>query len=149
VTRVATAPLATKGRRDRPVLAHPQWPVTVQPADGSDVRDALLMASVARREEKGSDVNVATHLVIDVLTDAVDAVVVVSNDSDLELPVRFSRGRVPVGLVNPTRGYPAGRLNGDPGDGVGGHWWHQLHPADLQACQLPEQIGALRRPAPW
>lgn len=43
--------------------------------------DRLLMATVRKREEKGSDVNVASHLLFDVLTDAVDGAVVVSNDS--------------------------------------------------------------------
>lgn len=107
------------------------------------------MASVARREEKGSDVNVASHLLIDVLEQRVDAVVVVSNDSDLEFPVREARKRVAVGLVNPTKGYPAGRLNGDASDGVGGHWWHQLTDLDVRASQLPTNVGKLSRPAEW
>lgn len=107
------------------------------------------MASVARREEKGSDVNVAAHLLVDVLTKAVDAAVVVSNDSDLKLPIDVARGVVPVGLINPTKGFPAGALNGAPGDGVGGHWWYQLTAADFTAAQLPHQTHGLRKPAGW
>jgi len=84
------------------------------------------MASVSRREEKGSDVNVATHLLIDVLEKNIDAAVVVSNDSDLKKPIEVSRTHVPVGLVNPTKSYPAGALNGSPTVGVGEHWWYQL-----------------------
>ena len=79
----------------------------------------------------------------------VDAAVVVSNDSDLASPVTPARLRVPVGLVNPTAGYPAGALNGDPADGVGGHWWYQLTPAELMACQLPVILGRVRRPPGW
>lgn len=101
------------------------------------------MASVARREEKGSDVNVASHLLLDALDGRIDAAVVVSNDSDLEFPVRQMRLRIPVGTVNPTKGFPAGRLNGAPGEGVGGHWWHQLTAAELTAAQLPLHVGAL------
>lgn len=153
VARVATAPLATR-RSDRPRdlrprLVHPEWPVMVQDGRGADVSDAVFMASVARREEKGSDVNVAAHLLIDLLTDVVDAAVVISNDSDLEFPVAYARGRVPVGLVNPTKGYPAGRLNGDPTTGLGRHWWYQLTADDLRASQLPERVGTLHRPAQW
>lgn len=107
------------------------------------------MASVARREEKGSDVNVASHLLLDVLTGSVEAAIVISNDSDLAFPVRQARLRVPLGLVNPTKGYPAGALNGAPNDGVGGHWWHQLTAADLTACQLPATVGSTRRPTGW
>jgi uncharacterized LabA/DUF88 family protein len=149
VTRVATAPLAVEGRRGRPEISRPQWPLVVQDGAGSAVPDALFMASVARREEKGSDVNVASHLLIDVLTGTVDAAVVVSNDSDLAFPVQHARSLVPVGLVNPTRGYPAGRLNGDPRDGAGSHWWYQLSRDDLYATQLPDSVGRVSRPAPW
>lgn len=112
VARVATAPLATPDRRGRPRLTRAAWPLQVRDGAGSDVPAATFMASVARREEKGSDVNVASHLLIDVLTDRVDAVIVVSNDSDLEFPVRHARTLVPVGLVNPTPGYAATRRAG-------------------------------------
>ena len=89
----------------------------VQDSTGVDVPSARFMASVARREEKGSDVNVATHLLVDVFGGAVDAAVVISNDSDLKLPIDIARGVVPVGLVNPTKGYPAGALNASPAPG--------------------------------
>lgn len=61
VTRTATAPLATAGRKGQPVIAHPSWPVMVKDGSGNSSPDAVFMASVARREEKGSDVNVASH----------------------------------------------------------------------------------------
>ncbi len=89
---------------------------------------ASFMVSVARREEKGSDVNVASHLLIDVLTDRVDAVVVVTNDSDLAFPLAHARTLVPVGTVNPTPGFTAGKLRGEPAEGAGGHWWCRLTP---------------------
>lgn len=149
VSRVATAPLATKGRRDKPVITHADWPVMVRDSSEQDVQGATFMASVARREEKGSDVNVASHLLVDVLTGAVDAALVISNDSDLAFPVGHARGRVPVGLVNPTKGFPAGAMNGQPTAGAGGHWWYQLTPADLMACQMPASVGRVRRPTGW
>lgn len=149
VARVATAPLATKDRRGRPVITTAAWPVMVRDAEGTAVPAATYMASVARREEKGSDVNVASHLLVDVLTEAVDAAVVVSNDSDLAFPVGYARGRVPVGLVNPTAGYPAGAMNGDAADGVGRHWWYQLTPEDLGRCQLPDRVAHLSKPDGW
>ena len=66
------------------------------------------MASVARQEEKGSDVNGASHLLVDTLTGTIDAAVVINNDSDLAYPIACARERLPVGLVNPTKGYRAG-----------------------------------------
>jgi hypothetical protein len=149
VTRVATNPLANRDHKGRPVLVRPAWPLMVQDDAGTPLPDARFMVSVARREEKGSDVNVASHLLLDVLAGSVDAAVVVSNDSDLAFPVRQARLRVPVGLVNPTKNYPAGALNGDPSDGVGGHWWHKLTPAELTTAQLPTPIGRLHRPSGW
>ena len=68
------------------------------------------MVSYLDLEEKGSDVNVASHLLSDVLTTRVDAAVVISNDSDLALPLRLARKKVPVGLVNPGSRYLAGAL---------------------------------------
>lgn len=149
VTRVATNPLANRDRKGRPVLVRPAWPLMVQDDTGTPIPGARFMVSVARREEKGSDVNVASHLLLDVLAGTVDAAVVVSNDSDLAFPIKQARLRVPVGLVNPTKNYPAGALNGDPTDGVGGHWWHQLTAAELTAAQLPSPIGRLHRPSGW
>ncbi|MGL5810862.1 MAG: NYN domain-containing protein [Nocardioides sp.] len=149
VSRVATAPLATANRRGRPVLTRPAWPIMVKDSTIGDVPDAMFMASVARREEKGSDVNVAAHLLLDVLQGAVDAAIVISNDSDLVFPIQQARLRVPVGTVNPTRSMLAGDLKGNPADGVGGHWWCQLTATDLSSCQLPAQVGTLTKPAPW
>lgn len=150
VERVATAPLATAGRNGKPVVTRPAWPLMVQDGSNNDVPGARFMASVARREEKGSDVNVASHLLIDVLRGDVDAAVVVSNDSDLAFPIAFVRDLVPVGLINPTKGYRAGKLAASAQSGVGRHWWYQLNPQDWHDHQLPEQIGdRLRKPSPW
>lgn len=149
VARTATAPLATADRRGRPVLTEANWPLMVRDAQGSDVALATFMASVARREEKGSDVNVASHMLVDVLGGAVDAAVVVSNDSDLKMPVDVVRQQVPLGLINPTKGYPAGALNAGPGTGVCSHWWYQLTAADFTSHQTPTTVGRLTKPVGW
>ena len=109
----------------------------------------VVMATVRRWEEKGSDVNVASHLLRDVFTGAVDAAVVVTNDSDLGLPLRMAREVVPVGTLNPQNGYLAGALRGLPTDGVGRHWWRQLSMQDFTAHQLPDPVGPYRKPANW
>lgn len=111
--------------------------------------EGLILATVRKREEKGSDVNVASHLLFDVLTSAVDAAVVISNDSDLELPLRMARERVPVGTVNPSTNPTAGALKGLPADGVGGHWWRRLTAHEFCASQLPDPVGRLRKPEGW
>jgi uncharacterized LabA/DUF88 family protein len=46
---------------------------------------------VIKTEEKGSDVNLATHLIVDAFRNDFDVAVVVSNDSDLLEPIRIVR----------------------------------------------------------
>jgi hypothetical protein len=151
VARVKQAPLAVRAsaQNGRPDLVHPQWPIVVQDADGKPVNDAVFMVSYAHREEKGSDVNVASHLLVDVLSGAVDAAIVVSNDSDLKFPIRYARTRVPVGVINPSDNYTAGALRGKPDDGGGGHWWRTLTADDFRAAQLPDRVEGLSKPAGW
>lgn len=114
-------------------------------------RDAAgsVRRTITVREEKGSDVNVAAHLLIDLHTDEIDAAVLITNDSDLRLPANHARLHLPVGTVNP-RGTPtAAALRGHPGDGAGGHWWYSLTAEDFSACQLPESVGGHRKPEGW
>lgn len=149
VTGVRARPLAVRGPSSAPVLVRSGWPVVVQSPLGRPQQDAVFMASTLHQEEKGSDVNVASHLLVDVLTGRVDAAVVVSNDSDLEYPVAFARNRVPLGLVNP-RGTPcAGALRGHPDQGAGRHWWRGLRHRDFTEHQLPERAGRYVRPRAW
>ncbi|MDD2921121.1 MAG: NYN domain-containing protein [Anaerolineales bacterium] len=62
-------------------------------------------ATVIKTEEKGSDVNIATHLLLDGFRNAYELAVVVSNDSDLLLPIRVVTEQFgkPVGLLNPQK----------------------------------------------
>lgn len=148
VNRVSTSPLAVKGRRGKPHIVTPAWPIMVRDGD-SDVGSANFFVSVARREEKGSDVSVAAHLLIDMFEHRIDAAVIISNDSDLAFPIREARRRVPLGVINPTKGYPAGKLADEPTFGVGDHWWHQLTAEEVTRNQLPNPVGRVRKPAPW
>jgi hypothetical protein len=149
VARVKTLPLAVKGPNDRPILTKPDWPVMIKDSAGKRMPDAVFMVSVANREEKGSDVNVATHLTADVLSGAIDAAIVISNDSDLQLPVRRARLLVPVGVINPSTGQTAGALRASATDGVGRHFWRQLGPDDFLRHQLPNPAAGYRSPTGW
>ena len=50
-------------------------------------------ANVVSTEEKGSDVNLATHLLLDAFDGKFDVAVIISNDSDLATPVGITRNR--------------------------------------------------------
>ncbi|MFB9411907.1 NYN domain-containing protein [Dactylosporangium matsuzakiense] len=149
ITKLVKAPLAVRGPNGRPTLYTSDWPTMIQDANGQPVPNARFMVSVMQREEKGSDVNVASHLLLDLLHKRVNAAVVISNDSDLAFPVAEARTLIPVGVVNPSSNFTAGALRGSPTGGVGQHWWYQLSVADLTAAQLPTQIGVLTRPNGW
>lgn len=60
-------------------------------------------AEVVKMEEKGSDVNIATYMLIDAFRKDCDQLVVITNDSDLAEPVRIINKelRIPVGVFNP------------------------------------------------
>jgi uncharacterized LabA/DUF88 family protein len=60
-------------------------------------------AKVIKTEEKGSDVNIATHLLVDGFRKDYELAVVVSNDSDLLMPIQIVTQEFgkPVGLLNP------------------------------------------------
>jgi len=104
---------------------------------------------VRKIEEKGSDVSLAAHLVCDALDGAVDAVFLVSNDSDFVDALRLARerGGVEIGLIAPTPA-PARSLLALELDHV-----RHVRSAALRASQLPDRIrdehGAVTRPARW
>lgn len=106
-------------------------------------------ATVLRTEEKGSDVNLAVHLVNDAWLDSYDCAVVISNDSDLAEALRVVRlhhpGKV-IGLVFP-------RFRGHPSRELVRHATFVKHLGRLvlKNCQLPRRIPgtSLRRPEDW
>jgi hypothetical protein len=61
------------------------------------------MVKIGKIEEKGSDVNLASHLVRDALIGRFEQALVISNDTDLVEPIRIAAIRAPVGIVAPRR----------------------------------------------
>lgn len=149
VERVNIGPLAVEGPNRRPSLVDPSQLQVVGDTPGIRITSDRVLVSYSRREEKGSDVNVASHLLIDVYDARIDAALVVSNDSDLEFAVRCARTKVPVGMVNPSRNRLAGKLKDDGKSGISGHFSTQLTVDDFKRSQLPPQVGALTRPKGW
>jgi len=76
-------------------------------------------ADVLKMEEKGSDVNIATYMLVDAFRKDCDQLVVVTNDSDLAEPVRIINKEllIPVGVFNPQTNDTAtrrSRVTGQP-----------------------------------
>lgn len=111
------------------------------------VTQALQRVEV--REEKGSDVNLATHLLTDAFDDDFEMAVIVSNDSDLVGPIEVVRGRFGrrVGVLNPQSGYSGALYRAAT-------FYKRLPKAELANCQFDDPVrdvdGTLiRKPQGW
>ena len=117
----------------------PRVPVPGQPQE---------YVRVVKTEEKGSDVNLATHLLHDAHMRRFEVAVIVSNDSDLLEPVRIVRDQLgkKVGILNPHK---------KPSRALLPHidFIKQIRAGVLQASQFPatmsDQHGTFTKPAGW
>ena len=103
---------------------------------------------VLRPEEKGTDVNLAVHLIDDAWRDNYDCAVVVSNDSDFAEAIRMVNlvsGKKKVGLINPSRNWMPENLSE--------HAMFVLFvtPHVLKKSQLPSPIPGTKiaKPSTW
>jgi len=108
--------------------------------------DAVI-AEVHTMEEKGSDVNLAAHLLNDAWKGLFDVAAVISNDTDLVTPIRIVTTELKraVYVVCPGRWPMADKLRN-----VASHVRH-IHRPMLQAAQLPSPIPGttLSKPPGW
>ena len=107
-----------------------------------------LIVDIKTFEEKGSDVNVASHLLIDIYEKKIDAAIVVSNDGDLQFALHHARTLVPVGLINPGTKFTVNLLM-EPHDPNSLNWWATATPDDYVNCQFPNFVGDLEKPSGW
>lgn len=125
-----------------------------QPAQGTkkgrkptQPRPDAVISEVHTMEEKGSDVNLAVHLLNDAWKGSFDTAVVISNDTDLVTPIRMvsvEQGK-PVFVV-----CPSGRRMASPLAQVATHKRH-VRRGMLRAAQFPVNIPGLSisKPATW
>ena len=106
-----------------------------------------VVAEVHTMEEKGSDVNLAAHLLNDAWEGLFDVAVVISNDTDLVTPIRMVsvERKKPVFVVCPGRWSIAPRLR-DVASRV-----RHIRPAMLKAAQFPDHLPetTLSKPPDW
>lgn len=104
---------------------------------------------VIKTEEKGSDVNLATHLMMDAFDNLFDVAVVLSNDSDLAEPMRLVKQRFgkTVGILGHRSTRVSGKLR-PLADFI-----KTFHSGALAASQFPphlsDSIGKLSKPPTW
>ena len=106
-------------------------------------------AEVIKTEEKGSDVNLALHVLNDAWHNRYDCAVICSNDSDLKEAFRLIRTHPfskKIVLVVP--GDPSDR----PASATLKHYANaevRISENDLVACQLPNNVSGITRPKIW
>ena len=103
---------------------------------------------VIKTEEKGSDVNLATHLLNDGYKKDYEQAVLITNDSDLLEPIKIVRTELnlPVGLLNP---------HSRPSRALLPHvnFLKQIRSGVLAASQFPprmtDSLGTIHKPSSW
>src|SRR5581483_8851057 len=106
---------------------------------------------VLKLEEKRTDVEIATHLLVDCFDNEFDHAVVISNDSDLAAPVAVVRDKFGkrVTTVNPHKRWKVSRdLVRASSDYVA-----TINTSVLRRCQFPDTlsdtVGTFRKPPTW
>lgn len=103
-------------------------------------------------EEKGTDVNLASYLLMDGVDGDYEQAVVISNDADLALPIGMVRDKLgfPIGIVNPNldpKAITPRELTG------AATFVRRLRLNTLRICQFPPQLqdatGIITKPASW
>jgi len=106
-------------------------------------------AKVIKTEEKGSDVNIAAHLIHDAHQGLFDAAVLITNDSDLTEPIKIVRRELglQVGILNPHEQTPSQMLLKHAS------FVKQIRHGVLAASQFPDLLkdrqGTFHKPKAW
>ena len=104
---------------------------------------------VWKTEEKGSDVALASHLLLDGFKGAYDAAAILSNDSDLIEPVRMVKAELglPIGLLSPVQ-------NPTPQLRAAASFLRHVKPSHLAKAQFPDPVSLqdgrmIGKPVTW
>ncbi len=124
-------------------LTHPVKMPLAYPVPGGPER-----VEVIKREEKGSDVNLATHLLCDGFRNRYEVAVVISGDSDLLMPIEtviHELGK-PVGVISPHPNPSRVLLKA-------ASFYRTIRRSALARCQFPDTLedsqGTFRKPERW
>jgi uncharacterized LabA/DUF88 family protein len=108
-----------------------------------------IRANIWKFGEKGSDVNLASYLLMNVLRDGLKEALVVSGDSDLATPIRIAKsaGAI-VRVISPSKGSPRVELRG------ASSFFEELNPNKFLKFQLDDHVQPrkgklISRPVIW
>ncbi len=151
----ALATLGTVDIYDGHYLSHARWMPLAAPGGGVllDSAGKPQFVEVLREEEKGSDVNLAAHLMHDAHRGAFEVAVVITNDSDLATPIELVTRdlSLPVGVVNLHAMNPRSRQSKQLRRAAS--FLKEVRPGGLRKCQLPpvlaDRAGTFGKRASW
>jgi len=113
------------------------------------VSDPSKTVEVVKQEEKGTDVNIACHMVIDALHSRCERLALISNDSDLVYPIRYvmEETGLPVYVFNPQK-RPSYHLKQTATK------MHSIYTNTIEHSILPDPVTAesgaiIRKPSNW
>lgn len=98
---------------------------------------------IQKFEEKESDVNIACHIVADSAKEDIDCVALLSNDTDLVLPLKMAREKFhkKVCLISPRTTHADLEKEAD--------FKININNSDIIACQFPDIVDGIHRPRNW
>lgn len=120
----------------------------VKATDEGKPMDKIKKIQVIKTEEKGSDVNIATHLLVDGFQNKYETAVLITNDSDLKLPIAMVKSVLhkTVGLICPHE-KPSKELIRVAS------FFKPIKSDTYLDCQLPEKLNAgsrtINKPRAW
>ena len=107
---------------------------------------------ILKNEEKRTDVDLATYLLMDCFSDDFDGAVVISNDADLVLPIEMVKTKFgkQIGVINPHR---KGKMSGHLARAASYHR-RSINNSVLARCQFPPTLidpqgRSITKPASW
>ena len=128
-------------------LSHNVFKPLAYPIDQNTFGKKIKFVNVIKTEEKGSDVNLAVHLLNDAWLDHYDCAVVVSNDSDLAESLRLvkEQHKKKIGLITPGKTHPSRELL------KYADFTKRIRKGVLGASQLPDPIPGttIHKPKVW
>lgn len=128
-------------------VLRPQFPLAIR-----NPKRPPQLVQVQKIEEKRTDVDLATHLLVDGFSNDYDEAVVISNDSDLVLPIEVMRTKYgkTVGVINP---HPKWNMSGNLKKAASFHV-RTINKSVLAKCQFPPSLRdaqgkTITKPASW
>ena len=128
----------------------PQYPLAYRPEYQNPPSRPPQFVQVQKLEEKRTDVDIATHLLLDCFANQFDEFAVISNDGDLTLPIEKVQDQFnkQITVINPHRSGMSGSLKK-----ASSNYIRNINRSVLASSQFPSPLmdakGSFSKPSSW